>query len=65
MPPLEEAMAGEQTIERDGRTLLVTAAALDDEAGTVWTVRDATAACASSGSRASSWRPRRTSCAAR
>jgi len=42
LPPLADALAGERTLERDGRTLLVTAALLEDEGGTVWTVRDAT-----------------------
>ncbi len=42
LPPLHDALAGEPTLERDGRTLLVTAARLEDEGGTVWTVRDAT-----------------------
>ncbi len=42
MPPLEEALAGEQALERDGRTLFITAARLADEGGVVWTIRDAT-----------------------
>jgi signal transduction histidine kinase/DNA-binding response OmpR family regulator/HAMP domain-containing protein len=43
LPSLEEALADEQSLERGGRTLLITAALLDDAAGTVWTIRDATA----------------------
>lgn len=39
---LEDALAGEQTLESDGRTLLVTAARLGDDGAIVWTVRDAT-----------------------
>jgi len=39
---LEDALAGEQTLERHGRTLLVTAARLGDAGDVVWTVRDAT-----------------------
>jgi len=42
LPPVENALAGEVTLERDGRTLFVTAALLGDEAGVVWTVRDGT-----------------------
>src|SRR5204863_1627794 len=42
LPPLEEALEGEVTIERQGRTLLVTAALLEDQGGTVWTLRDGT-----------------------
>jgi signal transduction histidine kinase/HAMP domain-containing protein/ActR/RegA family two-component response regulator len=39
---LSEALADEQTLERDGRTLLITAAKLGDDGGVVWTVRDGT-----------------------
>ena len=42
LPPAGEALAGEQTLESGGRTLLVTAAMLGEGGGTVWTVRDAT-----------------------
>lgn len=42
LPPLEDALAREQAIELDGRTLFVTASPLEGEAGTVWTVRDGT-----------------------
>jgi signal transduction histidine kinase/DNA-binding response OmpR family regulator/HAMP domain-containing protein len=42
LPPREEALANEVTLERGGRTLLVTAAPLEGDGGTVWTVRDAT-----------------------
>ena len=44
LPPLEEALEGEVTVERDGRTLDVTAARLggDESEGVVWTVRDRT-----------------------
>jgi len=42
LPPLHDALADEQTLERDGRTLLVTAARLGEEGGIVWTLRDAT-----------------------
>ena len=42
LPPLADALAGEQSLELEGRTLLVTAAPLEAEGGTVWTVRDAT-----------------------
>jgi signal transduction histidine kinase/DNA-binding response OmpR family regulator len=40
LPPLADALAGEVLVERDGRTLAVTAAALEDEGGYVWTLRD-------------------------
>ncbi|MBA2348628.1 MAG: response regulator, partial [Solirubrobacterales bacterium] len=40
--PLEQAIAAEHEIERDGRTLAVTAAPLADGAGHVWTIRDVT-----------------------
>ena len=40
--PLELALQQEVEIERDGRTLAVTAAALQDAAGHVWTIRDVT-----------------------
>jgi signal transduction histidine kinase/DNA-binding response OmpR family regulator/HAMP domain-containing protein len=44
LPSLDEALEGEVTIERDGRTLDVTAAYLggDESEGVVWTVRDRT-----------------------
>jgi signal transduction histidine kinase/HAMP domain-containing protein/ActR/RegA family two-component response regulator len=42
LPPLEEALEGEQPLEHGGRSLLVTAAPLAESVGTVWTVRDAT-----------------------
>jgi signal transduction histidine kinase/DNA-binding response OmpR family regulator len=43
LPLLEEALAGEVRVERDGRVLDVTAARLGgDESGVVWTVRDRT-----------------------
>lgn len=38
--PLADALAGEVTVERDGRTLAVTASRLEAGAGTVWTIRD-------------------------
>jgi signal transduction histidine kinase/ActR/RegA family two-component response regulator len=42
LPALDEALAAEVVVERDGRTLAITAAPLGkgEEAGTVWTVRD-------------------------
>ncbi len=40
--PLAEAVAREVEVERDGRTLAVTAAALEGAAGHVWTIRDVT-----------------------
>jgi signal transduction histidine kinase len=40
--PLAAALTREVEVERDGRTLAVTAAALDDDAGHVWTIRDVT-----------------------
>jgi signal transduction histidine kinase/DNA-binding response OmpR family regulator/HAMP domain-containing protein len=44
LPQLEEALEGEVTVDRDGRTLDVTAVRLggEDSAGVVWTVRDRT-----------------------
>ena len=39
---LDDALAGEQTLEHEGRTLLVTAAPLGDGGEVVWTARDAT-----------------------
>lgn len=39
---LTRALEGEETLERDGRTLLVTAARIGEEGAVVWTVRDAT-----------------------
>ncbi len=42
LPLLEDALSGEETVERDGRTLLVTAARLGQGGGIVWTLRDAT-----------------------
>ncbi len=42
LPPLEEALVGEQPLDLGGRTLLVTAVPLEGGAGTAWTVRDAT-----------------------
>jgi signal transduction histidine kinase/CheY-like chemotaxis protein len=38
--PLGKALAGEVTVDRDGRTLAVTASRLEAGAGTVWTIRD-------------------------
>ena len=40
--PLADATAREVEVERDGRTLAVTAAALEGAAGHVWTIRDVT-----------------------
>ncbi len=40
--PRDAALAGEVLVERDGRTLAVTAAALGNGAGHVWTLRDVT-----------------------
>ena len=40
--PLASALQGEVEIERDGRTLAVTAAALEAGTGHVWTIRDVT-----------------------
>jgi signal transduction histidine kinase/DNA-binding response OmpR family regulator len=42
LPSVEQALAGEVTLEHDGRTLVMTAARLAGDAGVVWTVRDAT-----------------------
>ncbi|MFL5843320.1 MAG: ATP-binding protein [Solirubrobacteraceae bacterium] len=42
LPDLEEALEGEQTLERGQRSLLVTAARLGDDAGVVWSLRDGT-----------------------
>ena len=38
--PLQAALSDEVTVERDGRTLAVTAARLEHGSGSVWTVRD-------------------------
>ena len=42
LPPAQEALGREVTLEHDGRTLVLTAATLDGDAGVAWTVRDAT-----------------------
>ncbi len=43
LPPLESALAGEATVEHQGRTLALTAAQVaDGKDGVVWTVRDMT-----------------------
>jgi signal transduction histidine kinase/CheY-like chemotaxis protein len=42
LPEVDEALAGEVSLEHDGRTLVVTAARLAGDAGVAWTVRDAT-----------------------
>jgi signal transduction histidine kinase/HAMP domain-containing protein len=42
LPPTEDALGREVTLEHDGRTLVLTAAQLAGDAGVAWTVRDAT-----------------------
>jgi signal transduction histidine kinase/FixJ family two-component response regulator/HAMP domain-containing protein len=42
LPPAQDALGREVTLENDGRTLVLTAAQLAGDAGVAWTVRDAT-----------------------
>jgi signal transduction histidine kinase/DNA-binding response OmpR family regulator/HAMP domain-containing protein len=42
LPALDEALHHEVALDRGGRTLLVTASRLEEDAGVVWTLRDAT-----------------------
>ena len=42
LPPPQDALGREVTLENDGRTLVLTAAQLAGDAGVAWTVRDAT-----------------------
>jgi signal transduction histidine kinase/ActR/RegA family two-component response regulator/HAMP domain-containing protein len=42
LPPAQDALGGEVTLEHNGRTLVLTAAQLAGDAGMAWTVRDAT-----------------------
>jgi len=42
LPPLDEALGAERTVEHEGRSLFVTAACLTEGGGAVWTIRDAT-----------------------
>jgi signal transduction histidine kinase/FixJ family two-component response regulator/HAMP domain-containing protein len=42
LPPAQDALGREVTLDNDGRTLVLTAAQLADDAGVAWTVRDAT-----------------------